>query len=190
MADVTRPQNNKIAYTVRFATEADIPAIREVARASWDTTYPHVPSETRAAFVSRSYSETALNHSLKRAGKDCWFWVVENTEKGIIGFGEVVLQPGSHPDAELTRIYLLSEWQGRGIGTAILNEMLATLRSFNTESDLRPPRLRLTVDVHNTLAIAFYEQRGFRFTRDYLIDLPESFGYPKPLEVKEYILEL
>jgi ribosomal protein S18 acetylase RimI-like enzyme len=180
-----------INYTIRYATKADIPAVRDVARLSWDATYSEIiPPETRAIFIKRSYSDHALQHFLNRAGKDNWFLVAESTSSGVVGFCEVMLRPGYNPDAEITRLYFLPEWQGHGIGTALLNKMLAILRGLDPESGLRPPRLWLTVAAQNQPAIAFYQQRGFRFYRDYAINLPETHGIVQALEVKEYMLEL
>ncbi len=177
-------QPNTTKYIFRRANEQDIAAIRIVARISWDATYATtIALETRAGFIRRSYSENSLKYSLGRADIDNWLWVVEQAEE-VIGFGEIVLRPGATPDGELTRIYFLPEWQGKGIGTTLLTEMLATIRAL--DFDLRPPRLWLTVQAENSAAIVFYQRRGFRFVRDYNLTLPDGL----PLSVKEYVMEL
>jgi ribosomal protein S18 acetylase RimI-like enzyme len=177
-------QPNTTQYIIRRAAEQDIAAIRIVARISWDVTYATtIAPETRAGFIKRSYSENSLKYSLGRADIDNWLWVVEQADE-VIGFGEIVLRPGANPDAELTRIYFLPDWQRKGIGTALLREMLATVRAL--DFDLRPPRLWLTVQAENTAAIVFYQRRGFRFDRDYNLTLPDE----KLLAVKEYVMEL
>lgn len=177
-------QPNTTQYIVRRAHPQDIEAIRTVARISWEATYAETISpETRAGFIRRSYSDNSLNYSLGRADIDNWLWVAEQAEE-VIGFGEIVLRPGAHPDAELTRIYFLPEWQGKGIGTALLNQMLATIHTL--DFDLRPPRLWLTVQAENSAAIVFYQRRGFRFVRNYNLTLPDG----QPLAVKEYVMEI
>ncbi len=177
-------------FSIREAVEADIPAIREVARISWEATYAEsLPEQTRAAFIRHSYSDSALTNSLFRAGRDEWFWVVENlTNNSLVGFAEVVLRNGFPPDAELTRIYLLPEWQAKGIGSALLEVIIETLLLL--EEDLKPPRLKLTVHVDNAPAIRFYERRGFRLSREFAVTLPDAYFDPDPLWIKEYILEL
>ncbi|NWJ97339.1 MAG: GNAT family N-acetyltransferase [Chloroflexi bacterium] len=160
----------------------DSEAIRQVATETWHKTFATtIDSSNRERVLSRSYSDNALRRALCRADLDSWFWVVESEEKPpeIIGFAEVILRPGINPDAELTRIYVLPCWQGCGVGQALLEAMLNTLRQ------LKPTRLWLSVLAHNQGAITFYERRGFQFFREFYANLPGQL-----LEMQEYVLEL
>ena len=78
---------------------------------------------------------------------------------------------------------MLPEWQGQGIGKALVDIMLSTLRQL--APDLRPPRLWLAVEAHNEQAKTFYERRGFRYFRDFYANLPGQM-----LEMQEYVLEI
>lgn len=181
------PEQNK-TFRLRRATLEDSAAIRQVATETWNTTYAAtVRSSNRERVLSQSYSDTALRRSLRRADRDSWFWVAEvereANEAEIIGFAEVILRAGSDPEAELTRIYILPPWQRHGAGRALVEALLSTLQQL--EPDLRPPRLWLSVEAHNSRAIAFYEQRGFRFSRNFYATLPGQV-----LEMQEYVLEI
>lgn len=174
-------------FIVRRARIADIKAIREVAHVTWEATYAESVSENnRARVIAHSYSDAALRRAFRRDGRDNWFWVAETTTDAIpavIGFAEITLREGLHPDAELTRIYVLPQWQRHGIGRAMLDALLRELKTLPPE--LRPPRLFLAVAAHNQRAIAFYEQRGFRHYREFQANLPGQM-----LAMQEYVIEV
>lgn len=174
-------------FTVRQAKTADIKAIRAIAQETWEITYAHtVLATNRARVIATSYSDEALGRSLRSLGRDNWFWVAEDTSADntqVIGFVEVSLRTGVHPDAELTRIYVLPAWQHRGVGSALNAAMLTELRSLRPS--LRPPRLLLAVAATNANAIAFYEARGFRYSRDFKANLPGQV-----LEMREYAIDV
>ncbi len=173
-------------FLIRCIKLEDYNAIREVATQTWEVTYSAtVRSTNRERILTQSYSESSFRRTLSRVGLDTWFLVaeVEMDPRQVIGFGQVILGPGAFPEAELTRIYILPEWQNRGVGKALLENLLALLREIPPE--LRPPRLRLSVQTHNFQAKNFYERRGFKYQRDFTANLPGQL-----LEMQEYILEI
>jgi len=182
-------QQNKQAtgWTIRLAADGDEVAIRAVAAETWAVTYAHtVRPNNRERVIRQSYATASLRRAFARNGKNIWFWVVENARTHeIVGFAEVVLWAGPNPCAELTRIYILPAYQKKGIGAAMLDQMLMTLTSTQLDDELRPPRLILSVEAHNAPAISFYEARGFRLTKEFIVPLAGQM-----LEMKEYALEL
>jgi ribosomal protein S18 acetylase RimI-like enzyme len=187
MSSKVKPEQNK-TFKLRRARNEDAAAIRQVATETWHATYAvTVRSTNRERVISQSYSDNSLRRSLRRADLDSWFWVAEaeqtENKPEIIGFAEVILRAGAHPDAELTRIYILPGWQRQGVGRALVEKAVETLRQL--APNLRPPRLWLSVEAHNNRAIAFYEQRGFRFSRNFYATLPGQV-----LEMQEYVLEI
>jgi ribosomal protein S18 acetylase RimI-like enzyme len=174
-------------YIVRRLRVGDAPAVRNVAEVTWEATYgATVLRSNRARLVANSYSDDALQKISRRNNRSHWFQVADAGTADapiIIGFAEALLRPGTRPDAELTRIYVLPGWQRRGVGQTLLDTLLIDLRSL--ERHLIPPRLYLSVAAHNAAAIRFYEARGFRYNRSYQANLPGQF-----LDMKEYFLEL
>ena len=75
--------------------------------------------------------------------------------------GYAMLTAPAHPelqqdgDVELKRIYLLGLWQGRGNGTALLNQ------AFAIEHKRGAQRMLLAVYENNDRAVAFYKRAGF-----------------------------
>ncbi len=183
------PQYNKQAtgWTIRLAADGDEVAIRAVAAETWAVTYAHTVRPTnRERVIRQSYAAASLRRAFARNGKNIWFWVVEDDDTHeIVGFSEVVLWAGPNPCAELTRLYILPAYQKRSIGAAMLDQTLTTLTSGELDDELRPPRLILSVEAHNAPAISFYESRGFRLKREFIVPLVGQM-----LEMKEYALEL
>lgn len=96
------------------------------------------------------------------AGPDYRLWLAE-VDPGAAPVGYMVVSPPDLPlpdladgDLELKRIYLLSKFQGSGIGKALLAEALTYARERSA------PRLLLGVYGRNDSAIAFYQRCGFR----------------------------
>ncbi len=168
---------------LRRPTELDMAAVRRVARITWDATYTASVSATnRERIVAMSYSDEALRRAFRLDGHHQWFWVAEDTSSQIVGFAEAIVRRGA-TDAELTRIYILPQWQKQGIGAALTEALMADLRSL--PPGLRPPRLYLSVADHNRSAITFYEQRGFQYSRNFQANLPGQW-----LDMREYLIEV
>jgi ribosomal protein S18 acetylase RimI-like enzyme len=172
-------------WIVRLATYGDEEAIRAVALFTWDVTYAKtVRPINRERVIKQSYAPESLRRAFGRNGKNLWFWVCqEKKTKQVVGFSEIVLWNGVPPMAELTRIYILPQYQQHGIGAAFIDQAVSTLKALTGE--LRPPRLVLSVERHNATAIKFYEARGFYQTKEFIIPLVGQM-----LEMKEYMLDL
>jgi RimJ/RimL family protein N-acetyltransferase len=127
----------------------DIPRVQYVAKTSWHATYQGIiPRHIQDSFLQNAYSRD----SMKRRLKHSHIFVAE-MDMEIVGFANfsMVDQDGK---AELGAIYLLPEFQGIGIGTALLNEGLKKLPGIR--------KIHLRVEKHNVRAKRFYESKGFK----------------------------
>lgn len=76
------------------------------------------------------------------------------------GFTQVALAR-AHPavaagsPAELSRLYVVAEWHGKGVAQALMNDALASARAAGADV------LWLGVWEHNPRAMAFYRKSGF-----------------------------
>lgn len=91
------------------------------------------------------------------------FYVVR--KDGIV-VGSVGVERGDAETAELHRLYLDTEWRGRGLGRALVEAVLDWCRAQ------RVPRLVLWSDTRFDLAHRLYERLGFRRTGERV--LPED----------------
>ena len=77
----------------------------------------------------------------------------------VVGFACYALKARAfvslRPASELAALYVLKDWQGQGVGSALLSRCLALLPER---------RVALFVLQGNENAVRFYESRGFAFT--------------------------
>lgn len=110
---------------------------------------------------SKDYSEEAINalekqlqppHVLERAG---WthFYVVEENDT-IIGCGAIGPYWGSETESSLFTIFVLPEYQGRGIGRKIIETL------EQDEYFLRAKRVEIPASI---TAVNFYRKLGYDY---------------------------
>lgn len=142
---------------LRRATTGDAGKLALIGAASFLETFANDhPGDATVAFVREYHSEAAWAATL--AKQNTAVWVVEEAAGCPVGYA--VLSAGSLPgttshDAELKRIYLLSKWQGAGMGRALFDAAEAESRARGAV------RMVLSVYTRNTRAIRFYERQGF-----------------------------
>jgi ribosomal protein S18 acetylase RimI-like enzyme len=147
------------AVTVRRATVADVDAVRAVGHAAWPATYgPLFGDGYVAAGLARWWSEEAVLRSI--TASRTYLAERDGAAVGTATVGELDGVP------VLWKIYVRPDDQGGGVGSALLEAVLA---------DLPAGRLRLEYVEGNERAAAFYRSRGFRELRR---DAPEEPGRP------------
>lgn len=108
----------------------------------------------------KAHSQDAYKQALGSGG---FAWLAEVApEAGPVGYALLCRPelPGASQDgsdAELKRIYLLSKFQGKGIGAALLEQAIESARHRGAR------RLLLGVYSGNTGAQEFYRRAGFSF---------------------------
>lgn len=145
-------------YLIRVARQADLPAIQTTAAASWRATYGTYMQPTFIEnFLARAYSLDVLG--LHVSDPKSRFLVVEAGSE-VVGFGQVGPALPRRDDApvapaDLFRLYLLPDWQRRGIGRVLLGKLEGWLRAQGYS------RYGAYVHVRNEPAKSFYQSRGF-----------------------------
>lgn len=137
-----------MTFTIRKMQAKDIPQVQQIAKASWHHTYKGIiPEDIQTNFLQAAYHDDMMKKRLEQS-----FLFVAETEGKIVGFANYTpVQPDG--TAELSAIYLLSEYQGKGIGTALLKEGLRMKDVKAISAD---------VEKENRIGMAFYEARGFQ----------------------------
>lgn len=141
--------------TVREATGADAPAIRQVAERAWSTDYPDIISrESVAAGVTEWYDDDLMRADIARA--DAAVFVAE-ADDGVVGFVHGVR---GDEDGNVLRVYVDPDHRGNGLGSILLEA--ATDRLFEMGVD----RVRAMVLEANDPGNEFYRSHGFERTDD------------------------
>jgi len=145
------------APTIRPATQADVPALSELAQRTWSDAFgDSVSAEDRAVEVATTRSEEYFVEALA----ECTILVADEDGAlvGYVQFGdvdipEVDVRPG---DQALRRLYVETARQGRGLGRMLTDAALGHPRLA------RAGRVYVTVWEQNDRALRLYEAFGFR----------------------------
>lgn len=160
------------AVAVRPATAADLPAIGEVAVATWWDTYRGIlPDGAIRWFLARAYTPERLDQRLERAAA----LLVAEIDGRVVGFGNYIRK--DEREAALVALYVLPEAQGTGAGSLLLSEGLRLLAPLD--------RLWLEVEEQNVKGRRFYDRKGFKPVRT----IRQRFGDHESTAV-EMVLEV
>jgi ribosomal protein S18 acetylase RimI-like enzyme len=136
---------------LRLADPEDADAIREVARAAWETDYPDVVSrETVLDAVDEWYDPDALRESIGTAGTV----VVVADDGDVVGFAHAVLSTETWTGAIL-RSYVHPDRRGGGVGSRLVERTVGELRARDCE------RIEAMALAANEVGDGFYRSAGF-----------------------------
>lgn len=146
---------------IRAATLEDIEGIARVHVDSWRSTYKGIVSESYLSSLSVEKRKKSWEEILNHLSKDDRVFVSED-EGRIVGFanGGKNRLANTEYDGELYAIYLLEEYQGKGIGNKLVQEVVNTLKANNYNS-------MMVWVLEANPAIGFYRKLGGEeFTRE------------------------
>lgn len=147
---------------IRELQPQDFGSVRRVARETWADAYAGiVPESVQRDFLEHAYSGASL---ARRMEAGVFLVAVDLGE--VVGFVDLSPNPGDPSALKLAAIYVLPGFQGRGIGTGLLQAALARFPSAR--------EVTAEVERENLAARRFYEARGFgeKSRRTY-----RAFGY-------------
>jgi ribosomal protein S18 acetylase RimI-like enzyme len=140
--------------TIQARRAGDAREVRRVARAAWRATYADlVPKGFIRAILRAGYHRERLLLGLLDPGRDAF---VARRDGRVVGYADAVERGGGH--VELTRIYVAPTHQGEGAGHALLEAVLAAMRTRGAT------RLEVHVEPSNVAALAWYARQGFSET--------------------------
>ena len=134
---------------VRTATMRDLPAIKDLLAATWHATYDNIYGIERVSEITTEWhSLQALEKQLAAPRSE--FLVADDGERIA---GMAYARQTSDQEVKLNQLYISPEFQGRGVGKMLLEEI--------EESFFEVPKLFLEVEEKNVGAVGFYIKRGF-----------------------------
>lgn len=160
--------------TIRKAKEQDIEIIRDIAAATWPSTYLDIIGQNQIDYMlDKMYNKGELLNQLMEGHI---FLIAEDNENqfGFAGYSVV-----NHEERvyKLHKLYVLPCAHGKGVGKILINEV------FNQVKDSGASALQLNVNKHNK-AKDFYLKGGFTIKESVKIDIGE--GYVMDDYVMEY----
>ncbi|MFC4811658.1 GNAT family N-acetyltransferase [Paenibacillus sp. GCM10023250] len=139
---------------IRKMGPSDIQQVQYVAKTSWNVTYKGIiPLEVQESFLTSAYNDEMMLRRLERSN----VFVAELDEK-IVGFANFsfVREDGQ---AELSAIYLYPEHQGKGIGSALLQEGIRNSQGVK--------EVYINVEKDNEIGRRFYEAKKFEIVKEF-----------------------
>lgn len=118
------------SLTIRDATVADIPALTRIHVTAWNAT--HAP-----LFVKGPGHETRERQWQAAFAKadPCWFcFVVERPDGELVGFAQANRSDNPEFGGELSKIYLLGDYQRLGLGRRLLGRVARRFLSLGITS--------------------------------------------------------
>ncbi|PTM56835.1 GNAT family N-acetyltransferase [Desmospora activa] len=143
---------------IRPIRETDLLGVQKVAHTTWFNTYNKIlPEESIQKFLSHAYSLDHLKKSweedIKKTPRQ--FYVIADKDS-IIGYGQ--LTERAPAEYELTRIYILPEFQGKGLGKRLLNQLIDTIHPLQ--------RMFAWVEKENSVGRTFYQSMNFHVEKE------------------------
>ncbi len=165
-------------------TAADAPAVGALARRIWNAHYPSIVSQAQIDYMlDDRYAEPSLRAQMAEGQQ---FLLAQDGQE-IIGFLSVgplnhITEPllrGQDPtgDADwfLHKFYIAPAYHGKGVGTAMLNDLHSRMPGLR--------RLRLQVNRRNENSWQFYLKRGFRIVAE------ADFNIGSGFKMEDYVME-
>ena len=141
-------------------------SVKEVNEKELPEDYPYIFYKT----ILESYSESFLVAKIREDTQRIIGYVMWRVEKGISNFGLKVVKKG-----HLVSIAVLKEYQGKGIGTALLAKSLQEVKKYDVQEFV------LEVRISNYNAINLYQSK-FHFIKQKILK-----GYYKDGENAYYM---
>ena len=150
--------------TIRTATEADIPLLRDLAHRIWRECYPGIITVEQIEFMlGWMYSEEEIRRQL-RAG---FTWEIVEDDGAAIGFLSFSVEEDGR--VKLHKMYLLPDRQRGGIGRQLLAHVCERAQALGARE------VWMQVNKRNTRAIGAYLKAGFRIEREAVFDIGGGF---------------
>lgn len=137
--------------TIRKATIADIPTIRELATIAFPHTYSEILSPEQIDYMMEwMYSEQSLHRQMTM--EEHIYYIAQ--QDGI-PVGYLSIQPEGEDAYHLQKLYILPDHQGQGWGKRMFRHATEAIKELHPA----PCRILLNVNRHNG-ALHFYQKMG------------------------------
>jgi GNAT superfamily N-acetyltransferase len=148
------------------ATDADLPAIAELAGIIWRACYPGIITPSQIEYMlARMYALEVMRDEIRSQGIRYDLLLVAGKPAGFASHG-----PAAEPGViKLHKLYLLPELHGRGLGSRLLQHCEHEARTSGAR------RMILCVNKRNARAITAYQRNGFVIAETVVTDIGGGF---------------
>ena len=142
------------ALSITPLSQAYLRQKAEVHALTWRETYHGLLPQSLIVLVTPDF---ALRSTLAHPMETTYLALLDDAVIGFADFADPARPPIAHPNcSEITSLYVLAEYQGRGVGRALFETTIS--------HTAHPNRVALWAFLCNARAIGFYEHCGFHTT--------------------------
>lgn len=156
---------DQASLSLRPASEADIPVLRELADRIWRESYAAMLTPEQMDYM---LAWMYAPETIAREMAEGVIWELALLGDDAIGFHSCTHEPGEQR-LKLNKLYILPERQGNGLGQVVLG------RVHELAESLGAAEVWLQVNKRNPRAIAAYERAGYRIARSAVFDIGGGF---------------
>jgi len=154
--------------TIKEASLANIPVIQELAFKIWPVAYGNILSKEQIQYMLENiYSSNSLQYQISQQHHSFLLAMEEELPIAFASFSNVSIDTKQNK-FKLHKLYVLPEYQGKGIGKSMIEYISGKIKSSNNTT------LVLNVNRFNN-AVEFYKRSGFRVTKEEDIDIGDGF---------------
>ena len=160
---------------IRKANTIDISQLTSLAKETFIQSHGHSsPKEDLEAYIKLNFTETVFKKEIENPKNI--YYLLYNEEK-LIGYSKIVFNDPISPVSDqnitkLSRIYILEEAHGKGLGVAFLNYNLELAKAEKQAG------MWLFVWVDNHRAISFYKKMGFEIVGSHDFEISKTHSNP------------
>lgn len=143
-----------LTVNIRNMDYTDINEVQRIAKVSWNATYEGIiPLKVQDNFLKSAYNDEQMKLRLEHS-----VIYVAEVEGQVVGFANYSpVRDGGK--VELAAIYLYPDFQGLGIGTALLKRAVTELAGLK--------EIYINVEKDNTIGMNFYKAKGFEIVEEF-----------------------
>jgi diamine N-acetyltransferase len=148
----------------RITGNDDIKTVAELAKTIWNEHYtPIIGQEQVDYMIEKFQSEEAVSNQISQ--EDYEYYLI-NSEENPVGYIGIKLKEN---DLFLSKLYLLNECRGKGIGSEALAFIIGRAGQLHANS------ISLTVNKNNINSIRAYEKMGFQNLGPIVADIGNGY---------------
>ncbi len=157
---------------IRKATHSDATTLSLLARITYKEAFGNLWENSELVrYLDVTFSVSKIEGSLRKDNN--YFWLVFANDLPV-GYAKLKMdcpfeKLNSPAQAQLQKIYLLTDYTGRRIGEQLQDKVFSTGRESHVAT------LWLAVWVYNDKAIRFYERHGFVKTTNYRYEFLNTY---------------
>ena len=140
-------------FTIRKMHYDDSKQVQHIAKTSWHATYEGIiPLDVQNKFLQKNYNDESMKLRIDRS-----IVYVAEVDGIVVGFTNYSnVRDGGV--VELAAIYLDPDFQGKGIGSALIQQAVTELDGIK--------EIYLNVEKENTIGMNFYQAKGFEIVKE------------------------